>query len=126
MADNRDVPTPPDNTRTSIVPVQLDRSALERVLARAAELHAHALEPTDNMSEGQLVDLGKEVGINAEYIRQALAEERTRVTVPEQRGVVGEAFGPAVVTASRIIPGSPAQLLGQLDLWMQREEGLRP
>lgn len=126
MPSNRDLPTPPDNSRTSIVPVQLDRSALERVLARAAELHAHTLEPADNMTEGELVELGNEVGINAEYIRQALAEERTRVAVPEERGVVGEAFGPAVATASRIVTGSPSQLLGQLDLWMQREEGLRP
>jgi hypothetical protein len=121
-----DLPAPADQSKTSTVPVSLDRAALERVLARAAELHAHTLEPADNMTEGQLVELGNEVGINGEYIRQALAEEKTRVAVPEERGVVGEAFGASTATASRIVNGTPAQLLGQLDLWMQREEGLRP
>jgi hypothetical protein len=121
-----DLPVPPDQTKTSTVPVSLNREALERVLARAAELHAHTLEPADNMTEGQLVDLGREVGIDGAHIRQALAEERTRVAVPEERGMVGEAFGATVATASRIVSGTPAQLLGQLDLWMQREEGLRP
>ena len=121
-----DLPAPPDQTKTSTVPVSLNREALEQVLARAAELHAHTLEPADNMTEGQLVDLGKEVGIDGAHIRQALAEERTRVAVPEERGMVGEAFGATVATASRIVSGTPAQVLGQLDLWMQREEGLRP
>lgn len=118
-------PAPDDESRGSSLPVALDRAALERVFARAAELHAHTLEPTDNMTEGQLVDLGKEVGIGGEYIRQALAEERTRVAVPEERGAVGEAFGATLATASRIVKGTPAQVLSELDAWMQREEGLR-
>jgi hypothetical protein len=123
MADN--LPVPPDNTRTAVAPLSLDRAALDRVLARAAELHAHTIEPGDNLSEAQLIDLGKEVGIGSEFMRQALAEERTRVALPEERGVVGEAFGPTVATASRIVAGTPSQVLGQLDAWMQREEGLR-
>jgi hypothetical protein len=108
------------------VPAALDRNALDRVLARAAELNAGTLEPSEGMSEGQLVELGHEVGISPEHIRQALAEERTRVDVPESSGLVGELFGATRAGAARIVNGTPAELLGRLDQWMQREEALRP
>ena len=111
---------------TAVAPAALDREALDRVLARAAELNAGTLEPAEGMSEAQLVELGREVGISPEHIRQALAEERTRVAVPEPRGLVGELFGAARVSASRIVSGTPASVLAQLDQWMQREEALQP
>jgi hypothetical protein len=106
-------------------PAPLDRAALERVLARAAELQAHAAEPPEGLTDAQLVDLGQEVGLSSEHLRQALAEERTRVAVPVEHGVVGSWFGPTVATASRVVPGTPAQVLTLLDAWMQREELLR-
>ena len=108
------------------IPATLDRAALERVLARAAELNAGALEPAEQMTEAQLVALGQEVGISAEHVRQAIAEERTRVTVPEATGIVGGWFGATAATASRIVSGTPATILAALDQWMQREEMLRP
>lgn len=103
-----------------------DRAALERVLARAAELQAGMSEPSEGMSETQLEALGGEVGITPDFIRQAVAEERTRVAVPEERGIVAAWFGPSLAMASRVVSGTPAQALALLDQWMQREEGLRP
>ncbi len=112
--------------QTPALPVTLDRSALERVLARAAELQAAQAEPADGMSESQLIDVGNEVGIPAELVRQALAEERTRVAAPEATGALGEWFGSPIAWSSRIVKGTPAQLLATIDQWMQREETLRP
>lgn len=106
-------------------PAPLDRAALERVLARAAELQAGQAEPAEEMSEAQLIEVGKEVGISAEHVRLALAEERTRVQLPEERGVVGGLFGGEGVAASRVIVGSANELLARLDDWMQKEEALR-
>lgn len=106
-------------------PAALDRSALDRVLARAAELNAHSVEPAEGMTEAELVSLGNEVGISAEHIRQALAEERTRVTVPDAPGVAGGLFGATGAVASRIVNGTPASILATLDQWMQKEEILR-
>ena len=125
MPNNLPVPgdTPP---ATALTPAALDRGALDRVLARAAELNAGQLEPAEGMTEAQLVDLGREVGISPEHIRQALAEERTRVTAPEARGLVGELFGATGAVASRLVAGTPVTLLAALDQWMQREEILRP
>ncbi|HEX4936475.1 MAG TPA: hypothetical protein VFV33_25010 [Gemmatimonadaceae bacterium] len=117
-------PTRPNPAPVPAAP-QLDRAALERVLARAAELQAGQSEPAEQMSEAQLIEVGKEVGISAEHVRLALAEERTRVAVPESPGVIGGLFGAEVVTASRVVNGQATDLLGRLDDWMQREEALR-
>ncbi len=106
----------------------LDRGALERVLARAAELQAHTLEPAEGMTEQELVELGGEVGINADFMRRALAEERTRVDIPTEgaagRGALAGWFGPGFISASRIVRGAPAPLLAALDDWMQRSESM--
>jgi len=64
------------------LPARLDRSALERVLARAAELQAAELDPGEYISEERLLEIAKEVGLAPHHMRQALAEERTLVTLP--------------------------------------------
>jgi len=112
MADGRDLPA------------RLDRSALERVLARAAELQAGELDPGEYIAEERLLDIAKEVGLAPHHMRQALAEERTRVAVPEETGAVARFAGVAHVIATRVIVGTPAEVLASLDTWMQREECL--
>src|SRR6478672_2128670 len=105
----------------------LDRQALERVLARAAELQgADALpESSDLLSENQLLDIGKEVGLSPATLNQALAEERTRITVPEERGFVAQIAGAGYATATRTVPGSQRDVLATIDNWMQRDECLQ-
>ena len=103
----------------------LDRSALERVLARASELQGTGAEPSEQLSEQQIVELGAEVGISAQHLRQAMAEERTRVAVPEEHGLAARLMGPARAGASRTVLGRPAGVLAAVDGWMQREECLR-
>lgn len=104
----------------------LDRGALERVLARAAELQAGSGEPEEILTEDQILELGKEVGLSAEHLRQALAEERTRVALPpDESGLAAKLFGGARVGASRTVPGKPREILDAVDAWMQREECLQ-
>lgn len=109
---NSNVPGPP-----------LDRSALERVLARAAELQIGPNDTGEEFTEEQLIDLGKEVGLPAQHLRQALAEERTRSIVPEdEHGIAASIFGPSRVRAARTVSGRAADVLQAIDGWMQREE----
>lgn len=115
-----DLPVPSPPTRGGI-----DRAALERVLARAAELHSGSGEGTDLLSDEQILELGKEVGISPDSIRQALAEERSRIIIPAEDTTVARMFGPALVSATRVVEGTPADVLAGLDLWMQREECLQ-
>ena len=105
----------------------LDRQALERVLARAAELQGAGSIPdsTEMLSETQLREIGAEVGLTPATINQALAEERTRVTVPEERGFVASIAGGRLASATRTVPGTQSQVMGALDAWMQREECLQ-
>jgi len=104
----------------------LDRGALERVLARAAELQAGSGEPEEVLTEAQILELGKEVGLSSEHLRQALAEERTRVALPpDEGGLSAKLLGGARVGASRTVPGRPRDVLEAIDAWMQRQECLQ-
>lgn len=118
-----DPPAPPEAPGGSLAP--LDRAALERVLARSSELQAHLADAPEHITEKQLIELGGEVGISGDHLRQAIAEERTRVVLPEESGVVGSWFGSTVAVASRVVPGTASDVLALLDTWMQREELLR-
>lgn len=114
------MPDRPDN-----LPSKIDRAAADRVLARAAQLQSESgTEPQEQLTEAQLLDLAKEVGLDPVNLRQALAEERTRVAVPEERGVLASLYGGASASAQRIVGGTPVQVLSALDDWMQRQEGL--
>jgi hypothetical protein len=117
-------PQPGDRSSLPVRP-SLDRTALERVLKRAGELQAQAAEPGEEMTEDQLVELGKEVGLSTEYVRQAIAEERTRINVEEDQTRAGRWIGPAMVSARRVVPGTPADVLAALDRRMQRDECLQ-
>ena len=121
MADARS-PLPAPVPRQTL----LDRQALERVLARAAELQGAGSIPdsTDLLSESQLLEIGSEVGLNAATLNQALAEERTRIAVPEERGFAAQIAGASYATATRTLRGTPAEVLATVDSWMQKEECL--
>ena len=105
----------------------LDRTAIERVLARASELQATSKnsEPGEALTETQLIEIGKEAGISSTTLTQALAEERSRIAVPVEQGFIASITGPAVASASRTVRGTPAEVLAAVDSWMQREECLR-
>jgi hypothetical protein len=104
----------------------LDRTAIERVLARAAELQVStsATDQSGLLTEGQLVEIAKEAGISSTMVSQALAEERSRIAVQEEDGFIASVTGPAIATASRTVRGTPAEVLAAIDTWMQREESL--
>ena len=105
---------------------RLGRDALERVLSRAAELQAVDADPSDAMlTEEQLLEVGREVGLSPQHIRQALAEERSRPLVPEEHGGMARVFGAARVHATRTVRASADSVFHLLDLWMQREESMQ-
>lgn len=103
--------------------MMLPRAALERVLARAAELQAQTSDSPEVISEERLLDIGREVGIDPNHLRLAIAEERGRSPMlPDEPGRIALALGEAHAGAQRSIPGSPDRVLASLDKWMQREE----
>src|SRR5438045_6685517 len=123
MADEKSPLPAPASTRQP----PLDRQALERVLARAAELQGASAMPEsgDLITESQLLEIGNEVVLSPAVLNQALAEERTRINVPEERGLVAQIAGAGFATATRTIPGTPRDILATIDAWMQRDECLQ-
>jgi hypothetical protein len=105
-------------------PPVLHRAALERVLLRAAELQAVSTEMPETLSEEELIAVAGEVGISPMALKQALAEERMRVVLPDESGVLASLAGPASFVAARVVPGSAADVLHKLDQSIQREENL--
>lgn len=100
----------------------LDRAALQRVLARAADLQARSGDPTDTLTDDQILELGREVGLSPQHLRQALAEERGRRQRPGAQGLL---LGAPAVYAERTVRGSAEQVFAALDVWMQKEEWLQ-
>jgi hypothetical protein len=110
------------------VPASIDRASVDRILARALELQAaSSTDPEGRLTVAQLEALAKEVGLDPINLRQALAEERTRIAIPDSdKGVLASLYGGAGASAERTVRGTPQQVLKALDDWMQREESLIP
>ena len=117
---------PPENTGLALPQHGLDRRAVERVLARAAELQGigGGEQDEDAITEERLLDIAKEAGLTITSVRQALAEERTHIDTDadEDRRWLVRVAGPTTVTASRTIPGEPEAIIAYLDAYMQRDE----
>ncbi|MGV3708932.1 MAG: hypothetical protein ACO1Q7_08820 [Gemmatimonas sp.] len=117
--------TPNDPGSRSGKEPTIERAALERVLARATELQVSNTESPEGISEARLIEIGREVGIPAEHLRMALAEERSRSPYAEpEHGPLLDGLGTVQVSAQRTVPGTQAELLANIDAWMKREEGL--
>lgn len=104
----------------------LPRTALERILARAADLqNTEPGETGDTISEARLVEIAKEVGLDVQHVRQAIAEERAQIAMPvAEGGGLLASVGPAVVSAQRTVTGTPDQLLRTLETFLPRSEQL--
>lgn len=104
----------------------LPRTALERVLARAAELQTTtSTDPAEVISEERLVEIAREVGLDVTHVRQAIAEERAQLSVQTPAsGALLAALGPAIVSAQRTVNGTPEEILRRLETWLPRNEFL--
>jgi hypothetical protein len=113
-------PTPPDDR-------SLDRAALERVLARAMELHVRGESADDageQLSESRVLDIAREVGIAPEAVRRAMAEERARSPLAAAQRESDQMLGDPTVSAARVLSGAPPELLGRLEALLTRDETL--
>lgn len=106
------------------LPARIDRDAFDRVLKRAAELQAHGRDIGEGLSEDEVLALGQEVGIPEAQLRQALLEERTRVSLPEPHGTLDRWIAPASVMAERVVQGTPETVGASLTRWFENHEVL--
>ncbi len=109
--------------------VTVTREQLERVILRASDLQFRRSRPdAGELRSGEVVQIGAEVGIEERYIRQALAEVEAASLVPDappDEGLARRIAGPAIVSTSRVVPGSPAEVEANLEAYLRQEELLR-
>ena len=86
-------------------PTLIDRAALERIIQRAAELQTGERDIGDGLTPDEVLALGKDVGIPARYLQQALLEERTRHRAGAEATGSRSLGGPGGSTAQRVVPG---------------------
>jgi hypothetical protein len=100
---------------------RIDRQTLDRVIRRAAELQASEREIGDSLTEKQLLELGRDVGIPARHLQQALQEEQLRLDTGTG-GPLSRFMGPDRLSAGRTVPGGERELENKLARWMTDAE----
>jgi hypothetical protein len=91
---------------------ELTRKQFDEVIRRAAELAALDSESGNELKERDLFRIAQDVGLPEHHVRRALSEVRAGAT---PRGFLDRWYGPTQVVASRVVPGSGAELADRLD-----------
>jgi len=107
---------------TAPQPDRLDRTALDRVLQRAAEMQLSETEVGEGLTEREILDLGHQVGIPQRYLQQAMLEERSRVALSHPDTMLEAIVGPREVMAQRVMQGTVESVERGLLDWMQKNE----
>ncbi len=102
----------------------LSRREFDAVIRRAAELAGSDSSGAEGaVSEGELFRIAGEVGLPDAHVRRALAEVRAGEV---GGGRVDRLFGPALVVASRVVPGSPDDIAREVDEFLVATQLLQP
>jgi len=112
-------------TVPSVPDPRLGRGAIERIIQRATELQAGEREIGDDLTDSEVLALGREVGIPERYVHQALLEERSRSVLAGEPGVAAWIAGPSRVAAGRTIAKARALTENALSQWMADGELLQ-
>jgi hypothetical protein len=101
---------------------------LERVIRRAAELQSAAGEArTEVLDAGEILRIGREVGLDERHVRQALAEVQADALLPEpprESALALRLWGEAHVRATRTVPGSPSVVQSRVESHFRDRESL--
>ncbi|MCZ0936097.1 MAG: hypothetical protein OXJ54_13030 [Gemmatimonadetes bacterium] len=115
--------------RRSSLPQTVTQEQLERVIRRASDLQFRSSTSVGGeLGAGDVVQIGAEVGLEERYVRQALAEVEAASLIPDapaDEGLARRIVGSAIVSTSRVVPGSPADVEANLESYLREEELLR-
>lgn len=114
--ENRRGPAPTPPARS------IARRDFEEVIRRAAELSLSEAAPDDQLSEAEVLRIGRELGLPVQHVRQALAE-RPEMTV--QPRWYDRYFDSPLLTLSRSVPGDAAVTLRRLEDYLVTREYLQ-
>lgn len=121
MHDENDFPISPSEG-------PLSSDELERVIRRAAELQTSREALPDRLDDDEVMRIGAEVGLLEPHLRRALLELRAETmlpAVPSDRSFAHRVWGPALVHASRVVPGNRDEVQERLRDYLRLGESLR-
>ena len=102
----------------------LTRREFDAVIRRAAELAASDPDANEGaLSEADLFRIAGEVGLQESHVRRALADVRAGRA---DEGLLDRIFGPATVSAARVVAGKPAAIAAELDDFLVASQLLQP
>jgi hypothetical protein len=108
----RDLPAKPPAPGGGLPARRLSTQELEAVIRRAVEIQAGASgTPDEGISEGEVIRIGQELGLDPVTVRRAITDVRGRP--PEERGVLAKTMGPGSIRAARTVR-RPAAAVGLL------------
>lgn len=119
MSDN--LPASPYSGGSGPPARRLSSQELEAVIRRAHELQTTRADREDGLSEAEVIQIGKELGLSTGHVRQALAEVATPKP-PAEAGTMTRMMGPSVFTASRAVPGDARQVREQIEQYLLEVE----
>ena len=91
----------------------LTRREFDAVIRRAAELSSSESDGAEGeLTEGELFRIAGEVGLSESHVRRALLDVRGEI---EASGPLDRVFGPSTVRASRVVEGTPEELIKNID-----------
>jgi hypothetical protein len=90
---------------------RLSSQELEAVIRRAVEIQSAAGTPDEGISEGEVIRIGQELGLDPVTVRRAITDVRGRP--PEERGLLARTMGPGSIRAARTVR-RPAAAVGLL------------
>ncbi|TVP55991.1 MAG: hypothetical protein EA351_09250 [Gemmatimonadales bacterium] len=106
----------------------LNRGELDRVIRRATELQfREGAADEGELSEAEVLRIGREVGLESEYMRRALGEVRAEALVPAlapDKGILKRLVGAAQIRADRVVPGQATETEERLVHWFSEAESL--
>ncbi len=127
-------PSPQDNIRSIHQPETPDHFAipaeqLERVIARASILqNTHGDGEQKQLTEAEIIGIGKEVGLAPEFVRRALAEYRAEALAPptpDGHPWMERLFGIAHTRVRRVMRGDPQELHRAFERRLRGDESMR-
>jgi len=109
---------------------EIPAEELERIIARASVFeNAFGDGERRHLSEGEIISIGREVGLSAEAVRRALAEYRAdslSPPAPDGHALLSQLFGPSFARARRVVRGNARALHRQFERRLRGEEQMRP
>lgn len=99
----------PREARSQAPAPRLSSQELEAVIRRAVEIQSAASgAPDEGISEGEVLRIGQELGLDGAAVRRAVAEVRGRP--PAESGTLAKAMGPALARSARTVRRPAAQV----------------